>query len=304
MSEKWALAIHGGAGILKKDNYTQYQINEYQKVLDESLKKASELLIKGASSLEAVTKAVTVLEDSPLFNAGKGAVIGNTGLIEMDASIMDGKTTKVGGASCVKRVKNPILLAKVILEKSPHSLLVGDGAEYFAYLNKLDFEGSDYFYTDKRWLQMMSARENEQTVLDHEGQTQTVGAVALDLEGNLSAATSTGGMTNKAYGRASDTSIIGAGNYANNKTCAISGTGTGDQFIRNVTCFDFHALIEYKGLGLKEASDIVLKKLKDVGGYGGLIAIDPLGNIAMEFNSGGMFRAKVGSHCEPFIGIF
>ena len=301
---EWSLAIHGGAGILKKDQFSDELLNEYEQVLRQAIIKGSEVLIRGGSSTEAVCASVVIMEDSPLFNAGKGSVVGHTGVIEMDASIMEGKKTKVGGVSCVRKVKNPILLAREVMERSPHSLLVSDGAELYAYQRGIKLEDPKYFYTERRWLQLEAARKKDQVMIDHEGQTQTVGAVAMDKNGDLAAATSTGGMTNKAFGRASDTSIIGAGNFADNKTCAISGTGTGDQFIQNVTCFDFHALILYQNKTLKEAGEIVLQKLKDVDGYGGFVAVDPFGKIEMGFNSGGMFRAKMGSDQDIHIRIF
>ena len=301
---EWALAIHGGAGILKKDMFSSTEIKNYEDTLKHALEEGKSALKNGLTAIDAVISSVKILEESPLFNAGRGSVIGNTGLIEMDASIMDGLTTKVGGVSCVKRVQHPILLAREVMKGSPHSLLVGDGAELFAQQHGLKLKPSEYFYTDKRWKQLQDARKKGQLVLDHEGQTQTVGAVAMDINGNLAAGTSTGGLTNKAYGRASDTSIIGAGNFAHNNSCAISGTGTGDHFIRNVTCYDFYALTLYSKKTLKEAADIVLEKLKNLGGHGGLVAIDKNGEIELNFNSGGMFRGKVSSVEEMSIGVF
>ena len=301
---EWALALHGGAGILKKDMFSQREISDYEKVLTLALEEGKSILESGLSAVEAVSSAIKILEDSPLFNAGRGSVIGNTGIIEMDASIMDGQTTQVGGVSCVKRVQNPILLAREVMENCPHSLLVGDGTEYFAQKRGIKLKPKEYFYTEKRWEQLQNARDKKQLVLDHEGQTQTVGAVAMDINGNLAAATSTGGLTNKAYGRASDTSIIGAGNFAHNDSCAISGTGTGDQFIRNVTCYDFFALTLYQGKSLKDAGEIILDKLKRVGGYGGFVAIDKKGNIEINFNSGGMFRGQVSSAEKISVGVF
>lgn len=287
----YSIAIHGGAGSIDLSQYSENEILEHKNVLGLSLEAGFKSLKDGDTAINAVINAVKILEDSPLFNAGKGSVVGHSGLIEMDASIMCGKTLSVGGATCVKRIKNPIVLAEKIRSGSIHSLLSGDGAEEFAFQSGLTFEDKSYFYVQKRLNQWRKVKDNKDSYLDHSNlATSTVGAVALDINGDLAAATSTGGMTNKLFGRVSDTSIIGAGNYANNKTLAISGTGMGDYFIRNVFCYDVSALMEYQNHSLEKASIIALKKLKDLGGEGGLIAISKTGEIYLGFNSKGMFR--------------
>lgn len=299
-----ALAIHGGAGPLNPKRYTSNEIKEYEVTLNESLKRGYKILQEGGTSLEATKESVLIMEDSPLFNAGKGSVLGNNGLIEMDASIMCGKSLNAGAVSNVSQIKNPILLADKIMTDSIHTQLCKEGAEEFAYLHGLEFCDKEYFYTEKRIENLKKAKEKGLLTLDHaEGETGTVGAVALDGKGNLAAATSTGGMTNKAYGRVSDTSLIGSGTYANNLTCAISGTGSGDHFIRSVFCHDFSAQIEYKESSLEEAGKVVLEKLKAIGGQGGYIAISPEGEIVMDFNSLGMFRGWKNSS-DQFVAIF
>ncbi len=283
-----ALAIHGGAGLLNPSDYTEEKLNKYFETLKKSLVAGSRTLDKGGNSLEAVIESVKVLENCPLFNAGKGGVFAENGLVELDASIMDGKTLKAGAVTCVQRIKNPIIAANEVMRKSPHVMLSGNGAEIFAFNQGLELVENSYFHTKERLNQLHKARDKNKIVLDHS--MGTVGAVAIDKNGNLAAATSTGGLTNKYYGRVSDTSIIGAGNYANNSTCAISGTGTGDAFIRTVLAHDFSSLLEYKGISLEEAGKIVLEKLKNAGGHGGIIAIDRFGRVLMDFNSTGMFR--------------
>jgi beta-aspartyl-peptidase (threonine type) len=253
------------------------------------------------------------LENNPLFNAGKGAVFTNNGTHEMDASIMNGKDLMAGAIAGVQGVKNPIALARAVMEQSEHVLLTGNGAMEFAKKVNAQFENEDYFFVQLRYDQLQQAKQSNSMILDHtedkiehgEKKFGTVGCVALDLNGNLAAGTSTGGMTNKKFGRVGDSSIIGAGTYANNNTCAISCTGHGELFIRSVVAYDISCLMEYKNLSLKEACDIVvMDKLVKIGGEGGLIALDAKGNIVLPFNSEGMYRASKKQNEDIFIGIY
>jgi beta-aspartyl-peptidase (threonine type) len=296
-----ALAIHGGAGLLNPNDYTEKNLNEYFKTLKESLVKGHEVLEKGGNAMDAVISSIKVLEDSPLFNAGRGGVFAENGIVELDASIMDGKSLNAGAVTCVHKIKNPILAANEVLNFSPHVMLSGNGAELFAFKRNLELVENNYFQTNHRLSQLENAKKKNKISIDHS--FGTVGAVAIDQNGDLAAGTSTGGLTNKYYGRVSDTSIIGAGNYANNRTCAISGTGTGDPFIKTVLAYDFSCLIEYKNCSMETAGTIVLNKLKSVGGHGGIIAIDKNGNIHMDFNSTGMFRGYIKDK-KIFYGAF
>lgn len=269
---------------------------QYLQGLTQALEAGYAILQKGGTSVDAVEAAVTSLENFPLFNAGRGAVFTHTGTHEMDASIMDGKTLEAGAVCGISNVQNPVQLARMIKEHSGHVLLSGKEAEAFAQKMNLPFQSDEYFYEESRFKQWQEIKDTDCYELDHtetkdEKKFGTVGAVALDVHGNLAAATSTGGMTNKRYGRIGDTPIIGAGTYANNNTCAISCTGHGEYFIRAVVAYDISCLMEYKGLSLKEACNYVVKdKLVKMGGEGGLIAIDNLGNIELPFNSDGMYR--------------
>jgi L-asparaginase / beta-aspartyl-peptidase len=296
-----ALAIHGGAGLLNPKDYTEKNLNEYFETLRESLVKGNEVLENGGKAIDAVISSIRVLEDSPLFNAGRGGVFAENGIVELDASIMDGKSLNAGAVTCVHKIKNPILAANEVLNFSPHVMLSGNGAELFAYKRNLELVENNYFQTNHRLTQLENAKKKNKISIDHS--FGTVGAVAIDQNGDLAAGTSTGGMTNKFYGRVSDTSIIGAGNYANNRTCAISGTGTGDPFIKTVLAHDFSCLIEYKNCSMETAGRTVLNKLKSVGGHGGIIAIDKNGNIHMDFNSTGMFRGYIKDK-KIFYGAF
>lgn len=308
------ISIHGGAGTILKTNMTPEKENNYKKALGEALLAGWENLQSGKSSLKAVEESIRIMEDNPLFNAGKGSVFTNEGKHKMDASIMDGKTLKAGAVSALNNIKNPILLARKIMEESEFVYLSGNGAEEFARLKNLKFENDDYFYSEFRFRQFQKALQENKVQLDHseivsdtdvEKKFGTVGAVALDSFGNLAAGTSTGGMTNTKYGRIGDSPLIGAGTYANNKTCAVSCTGDGEYFIRSVAAYDVSALMEYKGITLKEACDIVVnKKLKKIKGEGGLIAIDKNCNIQMSFNSKGMYRACIKSGKEMEIKIY
>ncbi len=292
MNNKFALAIHGGAGTILRSTMTSELQQQYEGGLSAALDAGLSVLKAGGSSLDAVQAAVISLEDFSMFNAGKGSVFNNTGKHEMDAAIMDGATLDAGAVSGISNVKNPVTLARTIMEKSEHVLLCGQGAEQFAKLNGLDFENDEYFYNELRYQQWQQALKDDRVQLDHtEKKFGTVGAVALDIHGNLAAATSTGGMTNKKYGRMGDSPIIGAGTYANNNTCAISCTGHGELFMRSVVAYDISCLMEYRGLSLQEACDIVVHdKLVKIGGEGGLIAVDKHGNIELPFNSEGMYR--------------
>jgi beta-aspartyl-peptidase (threonine type) len=292
---KFSIAIHGGAGTITRSMMTPEKEAAYTNALSNALAVGEEILRNGGSSLEAVEKTVMALENNHLFNAGKGAVYTNSGTHEMDASIMCGKTLEAGAVSGISNIKNPVALSRVIMEKSGHVFLLGSQAEEFAKLHNVAFESPEYFHDDFRYRQWQEVKDEETYQLDHAKDKKfgTVGAVALDQHGNLAAATSTGGMTNKRWGRVGDSPIIGAGNYANNNTCAISCTGHGEYFIRAVVAYDISCLMEYKGLSLNEACELVVNdKLVKFGGEGGLIAVDKEGNICLPFNSEGMYRGK------------
>lgn len=287
------IVIHGGAGTILKTEITTEKEVAYKLALKEALQKGFAILSAKGSAIDAVTAAIVSLEDCPLFNAGKGSVFNAEGRHEMDASIMSGDNLSAGAITGVMNVKNPIVLAKTVMQQSEHVFLMGEGAEIFARKHELKFELDDYFYDEFRYQQWLKIKGTDTITLDHSKEKKfgTVGAVALDAFGNLAAGTSTGGMTNKRYGRVGDSPIIGAGTYANNATCAISCTGHGELFIRNVVAYDISCLMEYKGLSLHEACRIVVhEKLVKMGGEGGLIAIDAQGNIALPFNSDGMYR--------------
>jgi L-asparaginase / beta-aspartyl-peptidase len=306
---KYSIAIHGGAGTINRSCLTPELEASYVAALKEAIVLGDAILKDGGNALDAITASVKLMEENELFNAGKGSVFNHEGKHEMDAAIMDGKTLMAGAVSGIRNLKHPVLLAKAIMEKSPHVLLANSGAEDFAKKMELEFAPDDYFFVQHRYEQFLTARKEGQILLDNTANTDekfgTVGAVALDVHGNVAAATSTGGMTNKRWGRVGDSPIIGAGTYANNATCAISCTGHGEYFIRSVVAHDISCLMEYKGMSLKEACDlVVMKKLVKLGGEGGLIAIDAAGNIEMPFNSEGMYRAMKKSGGDFFIGIF
>jgi len=288
-----AIAIHGGAGTILKSEMNAEQEKHYLYALETALNCGYEVLNEGGTSLDAVEAAVMELEDCPLFNAGKGSVFTHEGRHEMDAAVMEGKKLNAGAVAGIRNVRNPVQLARAVSEHSEHVMLCGEGAEEFARKMHIGFEEDNYFFDQHRYDQWMRMRDSEKTQLDHSaGKKGTVGAVALDCHGNLAAATSTGGMTNKRFGRVGDSPLIGAGTYANNKTCAVSCTGHGEYFIRSVVAYDVSCLMEYKGYTLKQACDFVVnEKLKNFGGEGGLIALDQSGNIALVFNSEGMYRA-------------
>ncbi|WP_018477906.1 isoaspartyl peptidase/L-asparaginase family protein [Pontibacter roseus] len=302
-----ALAIHGGAGTITPASMTPELEKAYKAALSHALDAGYQVLEAGGSALDAVELAVVRLEDSPLFNAGKGSVFTKDGKHEMDAAIMCGKTMQAGAVAGVRSIRNPIQLTRAILEHSDHVFMSGYGAEEFARKYDISFEPEEYFYDAHRYKQWREVRDTDVFILDHTHDRKfgTVGAVALDAEGNLGAATSTGGMTNKNYNRIGDTPIIGAGTYANNATCAISCTGHGEFFIRAVVAYDISCLMEYKGYTLQEACEqVVLDKLVKFGGEGGLIAVDKVGNIALPFNSEGMYRGCRASGKEALVAIY
>lgn len=309
MKPHYTLALHGGAGTISRASMSAEAQKDYENALLTALEAGEQVLRAGGDALQAVQQTVVELENNPLFNAGKGAVFTHEGTHEMDASIMEGQFLKAGAVSGLKRIKNPVLLARKIMEEGTHVFLSGSGAEDFAKKNGLAFEDEAYFYVPLRYQQLQEALKQDKVFLDHNATKPdkfgTVGAVALDVHGNLAAATSTGGMTNKKHGRVGDTPIIGAGTYANNRTCAISCTGHGEFFIRAVVAYDISCLMEYKGLSLKEACRAVVHdKLVKLGGEGGLIAVDAKGNVELPFNSEGMYRGSVRSGETPVIAIY
>lgn len=312
--------IHGGAGVIRRGSLTPEREKLYRAKLEEAVVAGYKALQSGKSSLDAVEIAIRILEDSPLFNAGKGAVFTADGKNELDASIMNGKTLAAGAVAGLHHVKNPITLARAVMEKSPHVMMIGDGAEKFAKEQGIELVDEKYFWTQERWdsLQRILKQEEEKkkqtTQPKGTGQNLaelpynkfgTVGAVALDKDGNLAAGTSTGGMTNKKYGRVGDAPIIGAGTYANNDSCAVSATGWGEFFIRIGVARDICALMEYRAMPIQQASDMVIKqKLQKLGGDGGIIGLDKFGNIAISFNSEGMYRAYIGRDGKPVVEIY
>jgi L-asparaginase / beta-aspartyl-peptidase len=312
-NEKFGLVIHGGAGTIERSNMTPEKEREYRAGLERALTAGYEILKRGGSSLDATEAAVRVLEDDPHFNAGRGSVFTSAGTNEMDAAIMDGKTLAAGAVAVLKHVKNPISLARLVMEKSGHVMMDGEGAEAFAKENGMELVDQKYFFTEARWeaLQKIKAAEKKRTsgagkafVITDQDRHGTVGAVALDKNGNLAAATSTGGTTNKRPGRVGDTPVIGAGTYANNATCAVSGTGDGEYFIRALVGHNVSALMQYRGMSLKDAAQAALDKVAKLGGTGGLIAIDHQGNIALPFNTQGMYRGYVDSSGKFVIEIY
>lgn len=301
-SKKYALAIHGGAGTITRNSMSPEKEKAYQVSLLKALDAGETILKNNGSALDAVEAAVRVLEDDPLFNAGRGSVYNSEGKVEMDAAIMDGHTYMAGSVAGVHNIANPVSLARAVMDKTEHVMLTGAGADTFARSIGVAFVADDYFYNEFRMKQLKKAKENDTVMLDHK--KGTVGAVALDRSGKLAAATSTGGMTNKKWGRVGDAPIIGSGTFAN-KMVAISCTGHGEFFIRSVVAYDVAALMEYKGLGLEAAAnEVVMKKLVATGGEGGLIAVDHLGNITLPFNSEGMYRGMVKEGVKPEVFIY
>jgi len=315
---KIALAIHGGAGTILRSAMTPELESEYRGGLEAGLKAGWDVLSKGGSALDAVEAAVVSLEDFPLFNAGRGSVFTHEGKNEMDAAIMDGSSNNAGAVACVRNVKNPIKLARLVMERTQHVSLAGDGADMFAEEIGVELADNAYFYTEHRWKQLEEAIAAGKVQLDHSAYSSeteppmnatsskpvgTVGAVACDSSGHLAAATSTGGMTNKRFGRVGDTGIIGAGTYAND-ACAVSCTGHGEYFMRNLTAYDVAARMNYKGLGLEDAARETIDHLAKVGGEGGLIAVDTNGNVVLPFNSDGMYRGFVSAEGQFQLYIY
>ena len=292
------IVIHGGAGALERGRYTPSEEAAYKAKLSEALDEGYSVLAGGGSAVDAVETAITIMEDSPLFNAGKGAVFTYDGKNELDASIMDGRTKAAGAVAGVTHIKNPIRLARSVMEHSPHVMMVGKGAEEFAETQSLVFVKRSYFKTEARWRAYQEALKAEKAApmkkesgLPHDFKYGTVGAVALDAEGNLAAGTSTGGMTLKRYGRVGDAPIIGAGTFADNNSCAVSSTGWGEYFIRFTIARDICAQVEYAGRTVSEATrDVIHNRLQKAGGDGGVIVLAPNGDFVMDFNSAGMFR--------------
>ncbi len=315
--------IHGGAGVIRKGSLSPEKEAAYREKLEEALTAGYKALQEGKTSLDAVEIAIRIMEDSPLFNAGKGAVFTSDGKNELDASIMDGKTLAAGAVAGLRHVKNPITLARAVMEKSPHVMMIGEGAEKFAKEQKIELVEEKYFWTQERWdsLQRILKQEKEKAkptvapankpglaISEAElpyNRFGTVGAVALDKNGDLAAGTSTGGMTNKKFGRVGDAPIIGAGTYANNNSCAVSATGHGEYFIRLGVARDICALMEYQIKPIQQAADIVIhQKLQKLGGDGGIIALDKMGNIGISFNSEGMYRAYINGEGKPVVEIY
>lgn len=313
--QQFSIVIHGGAGTILRSDMTPELEEAYQAALEEALHAGYAVLEEGGSAVNAVKAAIVVLEDNVLFNAGRGSVFTKKGLQEMDAAIMDGSNLKAGSVAGVRNIRNPIELAAEVMNNSNHVFLSGKGANDFAIRQGIKLEPDEYFFSQFRYDQWKEMRDSDNYSLDHTNQSVnelmkdkkfgTVGAAACDINGSIAAATSTGGMTNKKYGRIGDSPLIGAGTYANNKTCAISCTGHGEPFIRAVAAYDVSALMEYKNYTLQEAmNEVVNVKLVDMEGEGGMIGVDAHGDVAMIFNSAGMYRASKNSKQETFIGIY
>ena len=313
--QPFGFVIHGGAGTIERSRMTPEREKAFRDKLSEALLAGFGVLEKGGASLDAVVAAITLMEDSPLFNAGKGAVFTSAGTNELDSSIMDGRTLKAGAVAGLKRVKNPILLARLVMEQSPHVMMTGDGAETFAVQKGVEMVDPKYFYTEERWQQLQRVKEAEKSPPPRKSRLErvkpfeehkfgTVGAVALDRAGNLGAGTSTGGMTNKRFGRVGDSPIIGAGTYADNETCAVSCTGDGEYFIRAAVAHNVSAMMLYGGKPVAEAAAGALEKARKLGGTGGLIALDRRGNFTTPFNTSGMYRGWIGADGRPNVAIY
>lgn len=301
-----AIAIHGGAGTIKKSSMGAERESQIRSAMEAAVRAGHQVLDSGGTALDAVSTAVRMLEDIPHFNAGKGAVFNAEGKNELDASIMDGATRNAGAVAAVHTVKNPIELARLVMDQSPHVMLIGSGAEEFGRQHDIEFVEPSYFYTDYRWQQLQKAKAEQATAeAGTERWYSTVGAVALDRDGNLAAATSTGGTTNKRWGRVGDSPIIGAGTYADNRSCAVSATGTGEFFIRSVIAYDICARVFYQGIGLETAArQVIMDELPQMGGDGGVISMDKSGNIAMVFNTAGMYRASIDTSGNMAVAIY
>jgi beta-aspartyl-peptidase (threonine type) len=301
----FAIAIHGGAGVISRATMTPEAEKSYKEELGKALDAGYAVLESGGTSMDAVIAAVKILEDAPEFNAGRGAVFSAEGINELDAAVMDGQTLRAGAVAGLRHVRNPIELARLVMDRSPHVFLTGKGAEDFALENGMPLVPRSWFYTERRWQQLEQARRGERLSAADIGYYGTVGAVALDVHGNLAAATSTGGMTNKKWGRVGDAPLIGAGTYADNGSCAVSATGTGEFFIRGVISHEVSSLMKYRGLDVEEAARTAIQgRLAAIGGDGGVIVVDREGNIAMEFNTEGMFRGARSSRGKREIAIY
>lgn len=300
---KFGMVMHGGAGTIERSQMTAANEEAHRAGIEKALQTGYNVLKKGGTSIDAVEAAIRVLEDNPLFNAGKGAVFTHEGTNELDSSIMDGKSLNAGAVASLQQIKNPISLARLVMEKSPHVMLAGAGAEAFAKKMGVGFVDQKYFYTDERWQALQKVKAGKGSASDKE-KHGTVGAVALDQEGNLAAGTSTGGMTNKEFGRIGDSPIIGAGTYANNRTCAVSCTGDGEYFIREAVAHDVSALMDYQHLPVQKAAQEAIDKVGKLGGTGGLIAIDRNGHFAMPFNTSGMYRGTVDADGKISVEIY
>ena len=312
LMSNYAIAIHGGAGTILRSTMTPEKEIEYKQALADAINAGELVLIDGGSALDAVEAAIVSLENNPLFNAGKGAVFTNMGKNEMDASLMDGKDLRAGAVAGVQNIKNPITLSRAVMDQSEHVMLAGLGAMEFAEKVGVEFADDEYFFVPMRFEQLQKAKESDTMILDHteddfengEKKFGTVGCVALDVHGNIAAGTSTGGMTNKKYGRVGDAPLIGVGTYANEQV-GVSCTGWGEYFIRNVVAHDLAALMAYKGLTVKAAGDeIIYKKVPNLGGDGGLIALDKEGNVTMPFNTEGMYRGTLTSDGKIEVYIY
>jgi len=310
INDNFSIVIHGGAGTILKENMTPELEQAYRTTLAEAIAVGHAILKEGGSSQEAVEKTIHAMEDSPLFNAGKGAVLTAQGHASLDASFMNGETLDAGAISGVSHIKNPISAAIAVMEKSPHVMLSGQGADQFAKSLGMEMVPNSYFITERRKKALKRVQEREKKAVSFydpfikDSKFGTVGCVALDKAGNLAAGTSTGGMTNKKWDRIGDAPIIGAGTYANNASCGVSATGWGEFFIRSVVAHDIAALVQYKGLDIVTASKQVLDKVKELGGDGGVIVLDRNGNVAMEFNTAGMYRAHMNSRGELRVKIY
>ena len=319
------IAIHGGSGTIPRNSMTPEREGEYRATLTQSLKAGQAVLSRGGTSLDAVVAAISVMEDSPLFNAGKGAVFTSEGKNEMDASIMDGATTKAGAVAGVRRVKHPILAARAVMEKSRHVLFAGEGADAFAQAQGIETVPESYFYTDFRWQQLQQAKQRDQIQLDHTPTPQppttgsvperrsmlvedmkfgTVGAVAVDARGNLAAATSTGGLTNKMPGRIGDSPLIGAGTYAENGVVAVSATGSGEMFMRTLASYDIAARMRYAREPAQKAAEATLERVRKIDGSGGVVFVDGAGEPGFAFTTEGMYRGYAKGTAEPVVKIY
>lgn len=312
-----AIVIHGGAGTILPEDMTDKQERAYRDALRTALETGHDVLTEGGSSLDAIVAALETMEDSPLFNAGKGAVFTSENTVELDASIMEGETLNAGALTGVKHIKNPIRLARLIMDESPHVMMAGEGAESFAREYDIEFVSNEYFYTERRRRQAEEARERD-TESGNSGADNrdsrgapddekfgTVGAVALDQDGNIAAGTTTGGMTNKRFGRVGDSPIIAAGTYANNATCGVSATGHGEYFIRGAVAHDISARMMYGEQSLEEAAEtVIMDKIPEMGGTGGVVALDREGNIAMPFNTPGMYRGYIDTEGNMVVRIY